>query len=49
MYGVNWATGAVCGGQSSVEKIWRVENRGSELQVFFSGFRSKFRCTVNDE
>ena len=36
MYGVNRAAGAMCGGQSCVEKIWRVE-RDREFRVFFSG------------
>ncbi|CAL8174186.1 unnamed protein product [Prunus armeniaca] len=34
--GVNRAAGAVCGGRSRVEKIWRVE-REKELRILFSG------------
>ncbi|CAL8993000.1 unnamed protein product, partial [Prunus brigantina] len=37
IYGVNRAAGAVRGGRSRVEKIWRVE-REREIRVFFPGF-----------
>ncbi|KAL6284024.1 hypothetical protein ACE6H2_014954 [Prunus campanulata] len=40
MYGVNRAAGAVCGGRSRVEKIWRVESGEGERESFgyFLGF-----------
>ncbi|CAL9028602.1 unnamed protein product, partial [Prunus brigantina] len=40
--GVNRAAGAVCGGRSRVENIWRVE-RERELWVFFSDWIPNWR------
>ncbi|KAI5312366.1 hypothetical protein L3X38_041539 [Prunus dulcis] len=44
MYGVNRRAGAMSGGRSRVEKIWRVE-REKELRIFFSD-RIPNRCRL---